>query len=398
MPGLQKDIYDEGRQFPSRRVWDFRGDGVTLTDDSDQGRTRITIAGATGRNYQYDVRDYGLVEGGVVDNTTAMNTLITTIKDTQSGQGSATIFIPRGKWLFNGTINLDQTLGFMLLGEGAYVGGTQLIIGQTSGSGDFISAKSSTFLRLRNLFMDGSTSGWTGAILRLGHISSAIVNQPTIEDCWFNGFFTANVTGGCTHILMDGYVVVGQILRTTFSGGMRAINIPLPDGACNKFVVRECVTANQWLHSFRLEGKTEALKIVDHTAEQRRDNSKPGLVEAVGTAHYQLTVKDSWFGDSTSVSDEWILANTTLYGGNFDNNRIGTGTPFFRLGASGSAQFISFRENVSFVGTCLNFDAATAGNVVDCTITGTRGGIVGLKKHLSVYPENFESNNTLPIT
>jgi hypothetical protein len=157
-----------------------------------------------------DIRDFGAVEGGVVDASTAINAAI----NVAEAAGHGTVFIPDGDWLVNSEINWTADRVNV---KGASVGGTRILKTSTTGNlfnctGSFCNisdlsvvctgthTSGTLFLMnggghyyLSNLFTSG------GYDIALFNGAQCYLNQCTLNDFKNDGIATTATFGGQFH-------------------------------------------------------------------------------------------------------------------------------------------------------------------------------------------------------
>ena len=158
----------------------------------------------------YSVLDYGLVGGGAIDDSSALDDLSTLV----GADGGGSIVFPKvtGGYLINTSVDIKSNIEIIGL-EGAFIVST-VDVDIFDHSDDTLNEN----ITIKNLDFEGYASGVSQAMIRLGSVDSI-----TIRDCKLNNVSQGIYLVDCTNL---------DIEHNTITNGNRGV---LVDGAATQF-------------------------------------------------------------------------------------------------------------------------------------------------------------------
>lgn len=292
-----------------------------------------------------NVKDYGAKGDGVTDDTAAVQAAVTAAKAAgpiNSLVSGITLYFPHGVYLISSALNFDYVSSSIsqnwpsvtLLGDGGgqtnrYRAATTLLFTGT-GTGAFISARSTAGFTIRQMSVIYNSASFTGTLIDFSH--SAAANDSTnmtVRDCTI-GSDNGSRTTAKNLILLDG-ANCGTFENIVFYGAVAAIRgiggsgytVEYASGQSNRHTIHACSFDGCTLAAI-VNPPTQGLVVSNCTFE---GNAMPTAIAAdytsLGTCQGMKFV-GNWLGDTINGNDgtAWISNNGNLafYGAAFDNN------------------------------------------------------------------------------
>lgn len=164
----------------------YSGDS-TFNSSTSATFTQVSNAAFVALPYGVNVTAHGVVNDGVTDNTTALNSLIS------SSPLGTLFYFPAGTYLVTGTISLVNIITFGMIGDVTATGAPASIILGTATSGELINGDSgptsSCTFQISNIQFTANDAGQTAFIVRNAQSS-------TFQNCIFNGWMGMSMLSG----------------------------------------------------------------------------------------------------------------------------------------------------------------------------------------------------------
>lgn len=277
-----------------------------------------------------NVLEYGLVNDGSTDNTSALNTLLGTYAPTRGG----VIFFPPGNYAFTGTVTIPTSrTNLTLMGVGGISAGgttgTQLIYSGT-GSASFVSAQNTVGFTLSNLGVLYSSSSYSGRVIDLRNVTGNDTCYWLIEGCNVGGTHgsAASATGVDLSKAID-----GSIRRSHFFNSNYHINGKQSGGYSNGISVTGCVTHTAETASIHNVG--QGWHIAGNVFEGRRGGGAGAIVNDSGIIAEGCNIESNWMGDITDA----------VGGTQMDMRMVGTVISGNYIGFNGGAMGINVQSS-----------------------------------------------------
>lgn len=330
--------------------------GVTLktTISGFTNSTHVTLTANAGTSVTTGKTYYG------TDNTTAINSLITTVSTANDG---GAILFPPGMYLFGSAISFPNVHNITLTGQSRNlrvlppgVGSALVFVG--TGTGNAISVASAKSITLENLGFIHANDQFTGNFVN-------IANDGTNGDAAYNmvrgcTFDPGVLVGPAAWIKLD-KAIINQVRDCTFWGGTYAISMATVTGSYVNVITIDGCMFGQYA-SRAIYGCAQSLNVTNNTFEQRSD----GGTVAWDSPSSSFTTLGSfwagnWFGDATvGTSCINVYGSGFTFTGNFISGPS-AGTAIALNGVNGFSitgnQFYTWANGI-------NYASASNGGIV----------------------------------
>ncbi|CAB4152660.1 Intramolecular chaperone auto-processing domain containing protein [uncultured Caudovirales phage] len=298
-----------------------------------------------------NVLDFGAVGDGTTDETSAIQAAINSVKAT-----GGTVYFPKGNYLVNTTLNLNDVRGIRLLGEGVQTSSyTGSVIQFAASTGTYIvDGRSAQGLVFENLSFRQTNNSFTGYVFDFSHSTAYDAAYINFNQCAFRTTSlasTINITNA----------IITYIEKCHFGGGLHAI---VNDGTyANVLTVTGCTTDQGYgTPIISNTGYCDAWVIQGNTFEPL-NNGSAAAVKFIGEID-GLSYVGNYHGDADTTG-EWLTLAGKVNSATIQNN-------FFSAGNAG----ISFSGVSSFFGVNIIANTfSTAAKGIDLSTANVYGDI-----------------------
>lgn len=302
-----------------------------------------------------NVVEFGAKGDGSTNDAAAIQSAIDSLPAT-----GGTVFFPAGDYHCSSGLDLDDKRSIVFVGPGAPTAGAQPTSRLTytgSGSGRFISVRSSAGFQVRGMAVGYSNAAYTGSLISYAH--SALASDSAfglIED----GLIFGPLTAGQTAVLLDwDKAIFCRAVRTHFLGGGTAIRGANGASYSNANAVESCTFSAQGVIPIANPGDTWA--IWNDAFEGLQDGSAGAVTCAITSV--SLSILNNFCGDT--AGGQWFSLNAqglhfagnslsacavglsldVITGGVVEGNRFYNLTTAIAVGGSGSVSGLSIGPN-----------------------------------------------------
>lgn len=319
-----------------------------------------------------NVTEFGAPCGTGCDDGPAIQAAITAL-----GSGGGTILFPSGLTfnLMTG-INLDQSTGVELRGTNA----DQSTIVFSASSGSAITGRSSSGLRLSNLYIQYTNPSYTGNLLDFdGSTYHSDTGYLLIDNCTVSGGPASGIAHSLVYLKNT---IISTIQRSRFMYGDVGIR-GFDTGYANAIQIRDNAFRYQTTSSIRNAG--ESWLIESNTFEPRVDGSAGAYSQDATYYAYTPSFVSNWFGDANS-NGTWVQTGPII-GLNFAANRLYGGATGLDVGKN--TEGVTIQGNRWDVPQRIKFNLYVFG----ATVTGNDfGGAEGISGYGNVLDLHVEGN------
>jgi hypothetical protein len=345
-----------------------------------QGSTGSVTRSITSKlQERLSVLDFGCDTTGATDDSTCFANTVAALPSS-----GGIIYIPAGVYKVTTFPSLVNKSNISFIGAGGVTAGaggaTEIVIAAT-GSGNFISAASSTHIVFEGIQFVAPSSGFTGYLMAFGtNTSNAAFIR--IRDCSFFGSGSGSATYIASGINMD-KTIEWSIERSVFGHLSVAVEMAASGSSYSNV---GAISENQFIDTAQipLNGGGNSITINNNTFEGWNNGTTgyalAGSLTMVSTnPQLGLTYINNWHGDVTTNGGTWVSVSGSgldfsgnFFGGNAASDAITLAT------TSGSHihanYFDGFSIAVTYSGT--NTSTVLEGNsflAVTSAISGTAG-------------------------
>ncbi len=308
---------------------------------------------------------YNAKVDGVSDDTAAVNAALVAA----NANGGGEVIIPTGTCVIAGNLAFDGFNGVWLRGitqaKNTAAGGSVLKFTGT-GSAAFITGSGSSGIRLSNLYIYSSNSGFTGTLINMDRgTATNDTNNFTIEDCTVG----ANADTSGILLALD-KTIYSRVSRTAFVGGVVQIRGLLSTHYSNSIIINgECTFQNYTTAAIQDPGNSWLINGNGFEA------GASGIQKAIKNTLYQdsgLTFIGNWIGDSTANSQVFVESggNGVVVHGNLIGAVSGTSLTAIKLVGNIIGGSISGNSIATSAQTGIDFNGGVATTSNGIFVTG----------------------------
>lgn len=347
--------------------------------------TNVTLTATASTTVSGAIYCYG------TDNTTAINTLITSVNAAHGG----TIMFSPGLYCVTGTIDMSTTNNITLSGPSrvrniAYGGLPSGIVSLATDGNPVIKMGSTFGGTIQNLWCTYISPQKTGNYI---YIANTVVYDAGYNKVTGCEFYTNTLSiNSITFWIKFDKVITCYVTDNTFIGGTNHIGFANSSGSyANQILIDSNIFAQQV--STALNGGGQSITVSNNTFEQRSDGQ--GIVYSTSSTFdvNGFVWTGNWFGDATAAGGPWlnIYGNGFVFSGNF---MVGNASAIglFLNNVSGfqitGNQFYSFSTAILYQTATCNGGIVQGNNFHACSTveggTGNKGANVTTSNNSTV--------------
>lgn len=299
-----------------------------------------------------NVQSYGAVGDGSNDDTSAIQAAIDALPSGSSFKGGM-VFFPPGLYKCTGSLDVSETYGVVLKGPGGVSnstrGGAALQFTGT-GSGRFIDARSTYGLTLENLWVEYTSSSFTGRLVDYTHSAAAYDSSyGLVRNCTLtSGAYTTRATASC--LISWDLSILMRCENSHLQGALAGIRCREDQGGGSVNYSNANYISNSdfdHLTTAAIMNAGETLMVRDCTFEGTGggNNLVHAYSDDLGATGppicYGLSFIGCWMGDAVSITNWVELNNCNVRGLTVHGNFISGGAKAVVIGKGAAGVSIS---------------------------------------------------------